>query len=294
MTLEGGFTCPNRDGTKASGGCTFCTDDGSSSGAQNPVDSIAKQLEQGIREQGERFKVDKFIAYFQSFTNTYAPVDYLRTLYDEAIKNPAVKVLAIGTRPDCVPEDVIDLFEEYTAKGIEVWVDIGVQSAHDVTLDKINRAHSYNDFVDAANRLKARNNDLLRICTHVILGLPGETKEMMLETADALAQTPIDDIKIHQLCILEGTPMAVDYFNGEHDAIDFGDDEYIELLADFVSRMPANIVIQRVMAEAKPGELVAPLWADRGKKNAFLNKFHKYLDDMNISQGDKYKASLAA
>ena len=225
VTLEGGFTCPNRDGTKASGGCTFCTDDGSSSGAQSALDTIKNQLQQGIEKQSQRFGCKKFIAYFQSFTNTYADVDYLRSLYDQAIDHPQVVVLAIGTRPDCVPEEIIDLFEEYTANGLELWIDIGVQSAHNQTLDLINRAHSYEDYVDAANRIAARKNPLLRICTHVILGLPGETKEMMWQTAEALSKTPVQDLKIHQLCIFKGTPMEIDYLNGELKT--FEKDDYI-------------------------------------------------------------------
>ena len=287
VTLEGGFTCPNRDGVKAVGGCTFCTDDGSSSGARNPADTIAAQLADGIEKQGRRFGVDKFIAYFQSFTNTYADVHYLRKLYDQAITDDKVKVLAIGTRPDCVPEEVIDLFEGYTAKGLELWIDIGVQTAHNQTLDIINRAHTFEDFQDAARRLKARNNPLLRICTHVILGLPGETPEMILETAEKLAEEPIDDIKIHQLCIFKGTPMEIDYLNGELDT--FHRDEYIQLLAGFIARMPRNVVIQRVMGEGKIGELLAPEWADHGMKNKFLDAFHQYLEEHNISQGSLIK-----
>lgn len=283
VTLEGGFTCPNRDGTKASGGCTFCTDDGSSSGAQSALDTIKNQLEQGIMKQSRRFDCRKFIAYFQSFTNTYAEVDYLRTLYDQAIDHPQVVVLAIGTRPDCVSEEIIDLFEEYTAKGIELWIDIGVQSSHNKTLDIINRAHSYEDYVDAANRIQARKNPLLRVCTHVILGLPGETKEMMWQTAERLAQTPVQDLKIHQLCIFKGTPMEIDYLNGE--LCTFEKDDYIEVLAGFIARLRPDIAIQRVMGEGKLGELIAPKWADHGMKNKFLDDFNKYMEANNLSQG---------
>lgn len=282
VTLEGGFTCPNIDGTKAAGGCTFCTDDGSSSGAQDASLNIRKQLLQGIEDQGRRFRTDKFIAYFQSFTNTYASIDYLRGLYNQAIDHPQIKVLAIGTRPDCVAEEVIDLLEEYTDK-VEVWVDIGVQTSHNQTLDVINRAHSYEDFKDAAARLKARNNPNLRICTHVILGLPGESKDMMLETAKRLSESPIDDLKIHQLCIFKGTPMEIDYLNGEIDV--FKEDEYIELLAEFISLLREDIAIQRVMGEGKHDELIAPEWAGHGRKNHFLEKFHKYLDEHDIYQG---------
>lgn len=283
VTLEGGFTCPNRDGTKAVGGCTFCTDDGSSSGAQNAGDRIAEQLKQGISKQKQRFGSSKFIAYFQSFTNTYADVDYLRKLYDQAITDPDVVILAIGTRPDCVPEEVIDLFEEYTARGLELWIDIGVQSSHNITLDRVNRAHSFEDFVDAANRIAKRKNPLLRICTHVILGLPGENKAMMLETAERLSQTPINDIKIHQLCIFKGTPMEIDYLNGEIEV--FEEQEYIEVLAEFIARLREDIVIQRVLGEGKLGELIAPAWADHGLKNKFLDKLNNYMTKQQLRQG---------
>ncbi len=288
VTLEGGFTCPNIDGTKSVGGCTFCTDDGSSSGAQNGGMTIRQQLLEGISKQSQRFRTNKFIAYFQSFTNTYADVNYLRSLYDQAIDHPQVVVLAIGTRPDCVPEEVIDLLEEYTARGLEVWVDIGVQSSHNITLEKINRAHSFEDFIDAAERLAARKNPLLRICTHVILGLPCETPEIMYQTAEKLSQSPIDDLKIHQLCIFKGTAMEIDYLNNEIGVFDTPE-EYIPILAEFISRLRPDIAIQRVMGEGKIGELVAPAWADHGLKNKFLDKFHAYLEEHDIKQGSKIK-----
>ena len=283
VTLEAGFTCPNIDGSKSVGGCTFCTDDGSSSGAQNASHTIKNQLLEGIKKQSLRFRCKKFIAYFQSFTNTYADIDYLRTLYDQAIDHPQVVVLAIGTRPDCVADDVLDLFEEYTKKGIEVWIDIGVQSSHNQTLEKINRAHSYEDYVDAANRISARKNPLLRICTHVIIGLPGETKEMIWQTAEALSKTPVQDLKIHQLCIFKNTAMEIDYLNGDIDV--YSKEEYIEILAGFIARLRPDIAIQRVMGEGKIGELIAPTWADHGLKNKFLEDLFKYLEANNIKQG---------
>ena len=305
VTLEGGFTCPNIDGSKSVGGCTFCTDDGSSSGAQNAAHTIKQQLEEGIRKQSQRFNCDKFIAYFQSFTNTYADVDYLRELYTQAIDHPQVVVLAIGTRPDCVSEEVIDLLEEMTnssrhceersdeaisQRGLEVWIDIGVQTSHNKTLDLVNRAHSYEDFVDCAQRIAARKNPLLRICTHVILGLPGETQKMMWQTAEKLSQTPIHDLKIHQLCIFKGTPMEIDYLNG--DIKTFEKEDYIETLAGFIQRLRPDIAIQRVMGEGKIGELIAPVWADHGMKNKFLDDFYKYLDEQDISQGQLLQSSV--
>lgn len=273
VTLEGGFTCPNIDGSKSVGGCSFCTDDGSSSGAQNGGLSVRQQLLDGIAKQSKRFRTDKFIAYFQSFTNTYGDVAYLRSLYDQAVNHPQVVVLAIGTRPDCVSEEVIDLFQEYTAKGFEVWVDIGVQSSHNITLDRINRAHSFEDFVDTAQRLASRKDPLLRICTHVILGLPDETEEMMLETARRISATPIHDIKIHQLCIFKGTRMEVDYLNDEVKVLE--EEEYIKLLAKFLNSLRSDIVIQRLMGEGKHGELIAPAWAVHGRKNKFLEKLEE-------------------
>ncbi len=314
VTLEGGFTCPNRDGVRAIGGCTFCTDEGSSSLAQSATDTIAAQLSQGISDQSRRFDLTKFIAYFQSFSNTYAAVDELKRLYDQAIDHPCVRVLAIGTRPDCLPDDVLQLIDtyagrrrkfsasrlpqylsmlraelaagdealiaardrasDYEAEPLEIWLDIGVQTSHDITQERINRAHSYAEFVDAVKRVRALNNPHIRICTHVILGLPGETPEMMLTTAERLSELDIDDIKIHQLCIFKGTPLEIDYLNG--DITVFTEQEYIELLAEFLSRLPKHWVVQRVMGEGPHGELIAPEWALSGKKQQFLKRFHEY------------------
>jgi len=314
VTLEGGFTCPNRDGVRAIGGCTFCTDEGSSSLAQSATDTIRAQLLQGIADQSRRFGVTKFIAYFQSFSNTYAPVDELRRLYDQAINHPCVRVLAIGTRPDCLPDDVLKLIDtyagrkrrfanlaehlevlradlttgdeaivaaldseaDYEAEPLEIWLDIGVQTSHDITQERINRAHTYAEFVDAVQRVRALKNPHIRICTHVILGLPGETREMMLETATKLSELDIDDIKIHQLCIFKGTPLEIDYLNG--DVTVFSEEEYIELLAEFLARLPQHWVVQRVMGEGPRGELIAPEWALTGRKQGFLKRLGEYFE----------------
>lgn len=278
VTLEGGFTCPNIDGTKSVGGCTFCTEDGSSSGAQNATHTIRRQLEDGIAKQSKRFRCDKFIAYFQSFTNTYADVAYLKSLYDQVVDHPQVVVLAVGTRPDCVSEEVIDLLESYTQRGLEIWVDIGVQTSHNQTLEKINRAHSYEDFVNCAERIARRQNPLIRICTHVIIGLPGESPEMIWQTAEKLSQTPIHDLKIHQLCVLKGTAMEIDYLNGELAVYEKMED-YIKVLAGFLERLRSDIVIQRLMGEGKVGELVAPEWADTHRFKGNKNKFLELLED---------------
>ena len=263
ITLEANLDCPNRDGTKAYGGCTFCTADGSSAGAFDVNDPISKQLEDGIKLFSKRFGAKKFISYLQSFTNTYAPIDKLKKIYDESISHPDVVVLAIGTRPDCLSDEILDLIETYKDK-VEIWLDIGPQTIHNETLDLINRAHTQEDFFDALYRAKKRN---LIVCAHTIFGLPGETKEMFYETMKKLATSQIDAVKIHQLLVLEKTKIAKQYSEGLFKTLEL--EEYINLVCDFLEMLPPNIVIHRLFAEAKPGELVAPKWAeqDDGRRN---------------------------
>lgn len=286
ITLEANLDCPNRDGTKAYGGCTFCTADGSSAGAFDINDSISKQLQDGIQLFSRRFGAKKFISYLQSFTNTYASIDKLKKIYDECVSHPDVVVLAIGTRPDCLSDEVLDLIETYNKK-VEVWLDIGLQTIHDKTLDSINRAHDSNDFFDALHRAKKRN---LIVCAHTIFGLPGETKEMFYETMKKLASSPIDAIKIHQLLVLEKTKTAKQYKEGLFKALE--KDEYIKLVCDFLEMLSPNVVIHRLFAEAKPGELIAPKWAEqddgRRNKQQVLSDIHIELSRRNSYQGAKF------
>lgn len=263
ITLEANLDCPNRDGTKAYGGCTFCTADGSSAGTFNVHDPISKQLEEGIKLFSRRFGSKKFIAYLQSFTNTYASLDKLKKIYDEATSHPDIAVLAIGTRPDCLSEEVLDLIESYKNK-VEVWLDIGLQTIHNSTLEFINRAHTQKDFFNALNRAKKRG---LMVCAHTIFGLPGETESMYYETMKKLAASPIDAIKIHQLLILKKTKIEKQYKEGFFKALEL--EYYIKLVCDFLEILSPNIVIHRLFAEARPGELVAPKWAEKedGKRN---------------------------
>ncbi len=281
ITLETNLDCPNRDGKKAFGGCTFCTADGSSAGAFDINDPISKQLEDGIKLFSKRFGANKFIAYLQSFTNTYASIDKLKKIYDEAISHPDVVVLAIGTRPDCLPDEVLDLIATYKDK-VEIWLDIGLQTVHDKTLDFINRAHTKDDFFDAVNRAKKRN---LMICTHTIFGLPGETKEMYYETMKELANSKIDAIKIHQLLILEKTKIAQQFKEGLFSVLEL--EEYISLVCDFLEILSPNVVIHRLFAEAKPGELIAPQWAqlDDGRRNK--QQILKMIETELIRRGTK-------
>ncbi|MBI1859057.1 MAG: TIGR01212 family radical SAM protein [Candidatus Melainabacteria bacterium] len=285
ITLEATLDCPNRDGTKAYGGCTFCTADGSSAGAFDTNDPISKQLQEGIKLFGERFGAKKFIAYLQSFTNTYAPIEKLKKIYDEAISHPDVVVLAIGTRADCLQDEILDLIETYNNK-VEIWLDIGLQTVHNTTLDLINRADTVENFFDAVSRVKKRN---LIVCAHTIFGLPGETKEMFYETMKLLSKSPIDAIKIHQLLVLEKTKIARDFHEGKFRTLE--KDEYVSLVCDFLEMLPPNVVIHRLFAEAKPGELIAPSWAeqDNGRRNKqqILQEIKAELIKRGMKQGAK-------
>lgn len=285
ITLEANLDCPNRDGSKAFGGCTFCTADGSSAGAFNVEDPISKQLEDGIKLFSSRFGAKKFIAYLQSFTNTYASIEKLKKIYDESISHPDVVVLAIGTRPDCLSDEVLDLIETYNKK-VEIWLDIGLQTVHDKTLDSINRAHTSDDFFSALDRAKKRN---LIVCAHTIFGLPGETKEMFYETMKKIADSNVDAVKIHQLLVLEKTKVAKQYEEKMFNVLEL--EEYINLVCDFLEMLSPNVVIHRLFAEAKPGELIAPKWAEQGdgrrNKQQVLRMIEAELVKRSSKQGSK-------
>lgn len=286
ITLEANLDCPNRDGTKAYGGCTFCTADGSSAGAFDTDLPISKQLGDGVKLFSKRFGATKFISYLQSFTNTYAPIEKLKQIYDEAISHRDVVVLAIGTRPDCLSNEVLDLIETYKDK-VEVWLDIGLQTVHDETLDFINRAHKADDFFDALDRAKKRD---LIVCAHTIFGLPGETKEMYYETMKKLASSKIDAIKIHQLLVLEKTKIAKQYKEGLFKTLEL--EEYINLVCDFLEMLSPSVVIHRLFSEAKPKELIAPKWAEqddgRRNKQQVLRMIEKELIRRGTKQGAKH------
>ncbi|MDX1917859.1 MAG: TIGR01212 family radical SAM protein [Candidatus Caenarcaniphilales bacterium] len=284
VTIEGGFDCPNRVGERGFGGCTFCTADGSSSRAQSVLDSISDQLKSGITKQKKRHRAKKFIAYLQSFTNTYAPLSVLKRIYDQAIDHPEVVMLAIGTRPDCLADEVIELINSYTER-LEVWVDLGLQSIDDRILERVNRGHTVAEFFDSIERLH-KIAPGIKICTHLIAGLPGEDHDLeygkTFEGAKLLADLPIHGIKIHNLCILKGTKLAHDHAVGLINPVQ--EDAYIDLLCRIVPILPPDLVIHRLMGEAPaPGELIAPLWAD--EKDLFLIKLREKLRVEGIFQG---------
>ena len=255
ITVDAGFTCPNRDGTLGTGGCIYCNRRGSGTGAHRQGLSIRRQIEAGKGRLARRYKAKRFIAYFQAFSNTYAPLDTLRRRYDEALAVQDVVGLSIGTRPDCVDAPVLDLLAEY-ARRCMVWVEYGLQSAHDRTLADIGRGHDVAAFVRA---VEATRNRGIYVCAHVILGLPGETPGDMRATARLVADLGCDGIKIHLLYVVRGTKMERRYREAGYRCLT--QDEYVERVCDVLEVLPPAMVVQRLTGDPHPGELVAPDWA---------------------------------
>ena len=280
ISLDAGLTCPNRDGSLGRGGCIYCNTRGSGTGAW-PSQSITEQLEAGKAFARSRYKAEKFIAYFQSFSNTYAPLEKLRRLYEEALAVPDIAGLTIGTRPDCVDNAVLDLLAGISR---ETWVtmEYGLQSIHDATLERINRGHTSGIFMDAMERTRKRGID---ICAHVILGLPGEGRKEMLETAEALAATDIQAVKIHLLYVIRGTALHRLHEAGGYRCMNRGD--YAETVAEFLSRLPPGMIIHRLTGDPHPEELAAPLWAL--EKQANLQAIRETLRKRNLWQGKNWK-----
>lgn len=255
ITVDAGLTCPNRDGTIATGGCLYCNPKGSGSGAYARGITITDQLRQGIPILTRRYKAKKFMAYFQSFSNTYAPIDTLKRLYDEALAVKEIVGLSIGTRPDCINPAVLELLEGYSRTHL-VWIEYGLQTANDATLELLNRGHDVACFTNAVRATQGRG---LKICAHVILGLPGETRADMIATADYLSDLGIDGVKLHLLYIVKGTGLERLYRSGGYRCLE--QEEYAGLACDILERLPADTVIHRLTSDPHPDELVAPGWA---------------------------------
>ena len=254
VTVDAGFTCPNVDGSVAVGGCVFCDNRSFSPNRRLPRTTVRDQVQRGVTLLQKRYGATQFLAYFQAATNTYAPAAKLRRLYDEALDHPQIVGLAVGTRPDCVPEPILDLLQGY-ARERYVCLELGLQSMHDRSLDWMNRGHHFDAFVDAVQRCQDRGLDL---CAHVILGLPGESRDDMLATADALAALPVQAVKIHNLHVVRDTPLERMYQAGEVRMLER--DEYVQVVCDFLERLPPTMVIHRLNGDAPPDYLIAPLW----------------------------------
>lgn len=269
ISLDGGFTCPNRDGKIDTRGCIFCSKGGSGDFAQNRNLSITEQVESGKKRVEKKIKSGKYIAYFQAFTNTYAPVEILRAKYSEAINHPDIVALSIATRPDCLGDDVIELLDEMN-KIKPVFVELGLQTIHSDSAKYIRRGYSLEVYNEAVKKLK---NIGVNIVVHIILGLPNESEEDMLESVKYVCQSQIDGIKLQLLHVIDGTDLAKDYEKGLFKTLEF--DEYVELIAKCVAIIPKNIVIHRLTGDGAKKDLIAPLWS--ADKKRVLNAINKAL-----------------
>jgi len=281
ISLEGGMTCPNRDGTLGTRGCIFCSGSGSGDFAAKRCGSITEQINNAIIGISSRKQVGhKFIAYFQSFTNTYAPVSVLRPMYEEAISHPDVVMLSIGTRPDCLPNEILDLLAECN-KRKPVIIELGLQTIHETSAKYIRRGYSLDVYDTAVESLKQRN---IEVVTHVIAGLPFETKEDFLSTISYVGNAGSDGIKLQLLHVLKGTDLAHEYENGVFDVLT--KEEYLEWLQEALALLPKDIVIHRLTGDGPKDLLIAPTWSSR--KREVLNDLHKKLKENQVYQGKQF------
>lgn len=260
ISINGGFTCPNRDGTLGTRGCIFCSAGGSGDFAESPELSITQQIEKGKERVKNKIKSGKYIAYFQAFTNTYAPVEALRKKFTQAINHPDIVMLSVATRPDCLPEEVIELLKELNEIK-PVCVELGLQTIHEKSAEYIRRGYKLECYDNAVKRLKAAG---LEVVCHIILGLPGETKSDMLESVDYACKSGIDGIKLQLLHVLKGTDLAKDYENEKFRVLTM--DEYLDILKSCLDIIPKNIVIHRLTGDGAKKDLIAPLWSADKKR----------------------------
>lgn len=280
VSLDGGMSCPNRDGTVGTGGCTFCSQGGSGEFAvgRTGYPDVWEQIEQARTRVRRKISGEgKYIAYFQSYTNTYAPVDYLRTLFERAITHPDIVALSVGTRPDCLGDEVVALLKELNGQK-PVWVELGLQTIHEKTAERIHRGYRLEVFEDAYRRLKEAG---LTVVVHVILGLPGETKEEMLETVDYLGKIPVDGIKLQLLHILKGSQMAAEYEKNPFSLMEL--EEYLDLILTCVARLPQSVVIHRLSGDGAKALLIGPAWS--ANKKLVLNRMMQKFRENGIFQG---------
>lgn len=282
ISLDGGFTCPNRDGTCGTRGCLFCSSGGSGDFAENRTFSIAQQIEAGKQQTAEKWKDPAYIAYFQAFTNTYAPVAELRQKYEEALACPGIEGLSIATRADCLPEEVLALLEELNQR-TKLWVELGLQTADEDSARRIRRGYPLSVFTQAVYALAERG---IPVVVHIILGLPGETPQTVLHTISYLNQLPIQGVKLQLLHVLADSDLAALYESGAYTPLT--KDAYLALVAECIAHLREDIVLHRLTGDGDRRTLLAPLWSL--EKRSFLNSLHRYLKEQHIQQGIKYKS----
>lgn len=281
IALDGGFDCPNRDGTVAHGGCTFCSASGSGDFAGNRADDLIKQFEDIKSKMHTKWKNGKYMAYFQAFTNTHAPVDVLREKYETVLKLDGVVGLSIATRPDCLPDDVVEYLAELNERTY-LWVELGLQTIHEETANLINRAHDYPTYIRGVEKLRKHG---IRVCSHIINGLPLETTDMMMETARAVAGLDVQGIKIHLLHLLKGTPMVKQYEKGLLQFLSF--EEYVQLVCDQLEILPPEMIVHRITGDGPIDLMIGPMWSVN--KWEVLNAIDAELVRRNSWQGKYYQ-----
>jgi len=281
ISIDAGFGCPNRVGGRNAHGCLFCDPGGSGAVGIERNEPIAVQIERAKEIMSRKYRAKYFIAYFQPFSNTFAPVEVLRDCYDQALAVDDVVGLAVGTRPDCLPPEVLDLLAAYHRQTY-FWLELGLQTIHNRSLDFLRRGHDYQCFLEAYQQAKERG---LRVCVHLILGLPGESREEMLATAEEMARLQIDGVKLHLLHVLEGTPLGELYQQGQIEMFEL--QEYVELAVDVIERLHPQTLIQRLTGDGPRHILLAPLWSMN--KWEVLNAIDAELERRGSVQGEKYQ-----
>lgn len=286
ISIDGGFTCPNRDGTKGTGGCTYCNNRTFNPAYCHRNRSVTEQMNEGIAFFAHKYPKMRYLAYFQAYTNTYDSLEVLRARYEEALRVDGCVGLVIGTRPDCMPEELLDYLQEL-ARRVYVMVEYGVESTDDATLRRINRGHDYATAVDAVRRTAARG---LPVGVHIILGLPGEERASLIRQARLLSELPITTLKLHQLQLIRGTRMAEEFDESPEDFHLFELDEYIEVVVDYLENLRPDIVVERFASQSPKELLIAPDW---GLKNyELVEKIKRRMRERDTWQGKKYSTTL--
>ncbi|MCQ2203030.1 MAG: TIGR01212 family radical SAM protein [Bacteroidales bacterium] len=281
VSINAGFTCPNRDGSKGIGGCAFCNNSTFNPDYCDPKQSVTAQIERGI-EFFKKYKSDTFLAYFQAYSNTYGDTQHIVRLYQEALSHPMIKGIVIGTRPDCVEEDLLDVLEEMNRESY-VAIELGVESCYDETLKAINRGHGWDESKDAIRRIANRG---IPVGVHLIMGLPGETKSQMIEEASILSELPVTFLKLHQLQVVKGSKYGKEYEEDPSRFDFFTAEEYIDFCIDFMERLSRDIVVERFISQAPRDMVLAPFWDI--KNYEFVHKLEKRLEERDSWQGKLY------
>ncbi|MCH7657534.1 MAG: TIGR01212 family radical SAM protein [Bacteroidetes bacterium] len=285
VSIDAGFTCPNRDGLIATGGCTYCNNNAFNPSYCSPEKPVGHQIRQGIEFHKVRYRrATKYLAYFQAYSNTYAPLADLKKIYREALKFPEVVGLVIGTRPDCVDDEKLDYFSEL-AENHYIIIEYGIESCYNSTLERINRGHTYEQSVEAIEKTARKG---IHVGAHLIFGLPGESRKQMLDEADIISGLPLDNIKFHQLQIIKDTAMSGEYREHPERFNLFTWKEYIEFIVNFVERLNPAFVVERITGEAPPGLLAGPQW-NLKRTDQILKFFEQKLEEMDIWQGRRSK-----